>query len=506
MTMKFMSILLKEGRKEDLQKKYANKFKDYSEQLDYVLTNSDLTKFNHKYTDFVLKHLSPNSSADALENFNQIEEVLELIKDFDKYSSQFTKKDINQYVSFEELENVVNSVRVKKKDKELEGKAKKIYEKGNFVVIQPKTEEASCKYGSNTKWCVTSKGSGHFGRYTAGRQGLYFIINKAKSTNKNYSKVAIHFDDSGEMRYWDTQDSPMTQREIDVFEYAFPEMIDSIKKDYKIYAGSKTDGILTEVFNQIGETSSDNKNYLTSTYTLSTLLRGFQNNPVLGFGHSEARLSISLISDSENKLIDEYQVFIRYKSKDEKTFTARIGFVGTDEVSGDDFEDLGLEEWGIDLTYPIGRTPSETAEGVRRHISRRVLDHIKDNPNLIQKVAGSTRVWRADRSNYGYTFGKNKGLIKKLVDYLDSGVIGNKLDFLEHIGKLKSKVVDGKKLYSHSSGKTFEPSSRFRGQFSSFFASAKNAGILKYRKIGNQFLLMKGPNFDAFKEGKLKAL
>jgi hypothetical protein len=255
----------------------------------------------------------------------------------------------------------------------------------------------------------------------------------------------------------------------------------------------------------MGENSAENKNYLRSSYILSTLVRGFQNNPDLGFGHSEARLSISLNSDNENKLIDEYQLFIRYKSKDEKIFTASIGFVGTDEYT-EDFEDLGLEEWGIDSTYYLGKTPAETAEGVRRHIANRVLDHIVNNPKLVQKVAGTSRVWRADRANYGYTFGKNKGLIKKLVDYLDNGEIGTKLDFLESLGKLKSKIVNGKKMYAHSSGDQYYPSTQFRGQFSSFFASAKMAGILAYRKIGKDYFLIKGPNFDAFKSGELKAL
>ena len=224
--MKFIGILLNEGRKEDLKKKYSTKFNE--QDLEFILNISDLKDFNHKYTDFVLK----NTDGDGELDTDELEHLVGLIKDFDKYSGQFPKKDINQYMSLNELESVVNFVRTKNKDKELEGQAKKIYEKGDFVVIQPKTEQASCKYGSNTKWCVTSKDSGHFGRYTAGRQGLYFIINKAKSTNANYSKVAIHFDDGGNIKYWDSQDSPMTQREIDVFEYAFPEMIDSIKDDY----------------------------------------------------------------------------------------------------------------------------------------------------------------------------------------------------------------------------------------------------------------------------------
>ena len=498
--MKFMSILLKEGRKEDLKKKYSTKFNE--QDLDFILNISDLVEFNHKYTDFVLK----NTDGDGELDTDELEYFIGLIKDFDKYQSQFPKKDINQYVSLNELEKVVNFVRVKNKDKELESQAKKIYEKGDFVVIQPKTEQASCKYGSNTKWCVTSKDSGHFGRYTAGRQGLYFIINKAKSTNKNYSKVAIHFDDEGFMRYWDAQDSPMSQREIDVFEYAFPEMIESIKDDYKAYAGSMTDKFITETFDKIGENTAESRNYLNSNYNLTTSIRGFQNNPDLGFGHSEAILSISLISDEENKLIDEYQIFITYKSKNEKTFTASIGFAGPDSMtSAEDFEDLGLEEWGIDVTYNLGKTPAETAEGIRRHIVTRVLDHIKNNPKLTQKVAGTSKVWRPDRFNYGYTFGKNKGLIKKLVDYLDAGTIGTKLDFLESLGKLKTKVVDGKKLYSRS-GDNYVPSSQFRGQFSSFFASAKMAGILNYRKIGKDYFLVKGPNFDAFKSGELKAL
>jgi hypothetical protein len=245
---------------------------------------------------------------------------------------------------------------------------------------------------------------------------------------------------------------------------------------------------------------------LNTNFSLSVYVRGFQNIPDLGFGHSEGILSISLISDEENRLIDEYQIYITYKSEKENKFSASIGFAGTDEVSGDYFEDLGLEGSGIDATYELSTTPAWTAEGVRRHIVSWVLDHVKNNPKLAQQLLGTSQVWTPDRFNYGYTFGKNKGLIKKLVDYLDKGSIGTKLDFLESIGKLKTKVVDGKKLYSRSQSGEFLPSSQFRGQFSSFFASAKLAGILGYRKIGKDYFLVKGPNFEAFKSGQLKAL
>jgi hypothetical protein len=497
-----MGILLKEGRKEDLKKKYSTKFNE--EDLEFILNISDLKDFNHKYTDFVLK----NTDGDGELDTDELEHLVGLIKDFDKYSSQFPKKDINQYVSLNELEKVILYIRSKNKEKELEGQAKKIYEKGDFVVIQPKTEEASCKYGSNTKWCVTSKGSGHFGRYTTGRQGLYFIINKSKSTNKNYSKVAIHFDDGGEPRYWDAQDSPMGQKEIEIFEYAFDEMIQAIKDDYKKFAGSMTDKFLTEAFNSVGETSADKRNYLNSTYTLSTLVRGFQNlsntNPLQSdFGRTEGILTISLDSDNENKLIDGYRIFVTYKSKDEKNFISSIGFMGDDDIRGDDIQDLGLEEWGIDVTYNILRTPAETAEGVRRHIAQRVLDHVVNNQKLTQIAVGTSKVFRP---TYGYTFRQNKGWVKKLTNFLDSGKIGTKLDFLIDVGYLEKVIQDGKTKYKKTKENYLYNPRDLRGQFASFFAAAKNAGILGYRKVGKDFLLIKGPNFDAFKSGELKAL
>jgi hypothetical protein len=208
--MKFMGILLKEGRKEDLKKKYSTKFNE--EDLDFILNISDLKDFNHKYTDFVLK----NTDGDGELDTDELEHLVGLIIDFDKYQSQLPKKDINQYVSLNELEKLILYIREKNKEKELEKQADKIYEDDKFLVIKPKTEAASCKYGSNTKWCVTSKNSGHFERYTSGRQGLYFIINKTNSTNKNYSKVAIHFDNDGypELVFWNQGANTLFMAEI----------------------------------------------------------------------------------------------------------------------------------------------------------------------------------------------------------------------------------------------------------------------------------------------------
>jgi len=492
-----MSILLKEGRKEDLKKKYSDKFDD--EVLDDVLGISDLQDFNHKYTDFILKALDIHSDIDMM-----VDVAVGLVKDFDKYQSQLKKKDINQYNSFTELETALKPFIEKEKEKELEKQVDKVYEDNKFLVIKPKTEEASCKYGAGTKWCVTQKGSGHFGRYTQGNQQLYFIIDKKNSTNKEFSKVAVHFSNRGDITFWDSQDNSLTQKEINILKYAFPEVIDTINKDYEKTNISNSDKILIEVFNKMGETSKEIKNYLKSNYNLSVFVGGFQNISDLGFGHSEGFISISLISDTDSKLIDQNQILITYESKSNNSFTANIEFLGMDEVSGDDFEDLGLEDWSFYINAMIQDEPYIMASSIRNFIANKILDHIKDNKKIAQKVSGTPYVWSPTRG--GYTFGKNKGLIKKLVDYLDLNPTGTKLDFLEYIGKLTSKIVNNRKQYAHSGNDDFMPSVNWRGHFASFFSAAKQAGILNYRKVGNQFYLVKGPNFQAFKEGKLKAL
>ena len=115
-------------------------------------------------------------------------------------------------------------------------------------------------------------------------------------------------------------------------------------------------------------------------------------------------------------------------------------------------------------------------------------------------------VWNPNRTSYGYTFKKNAGMVKKLVDYLDSGKTGTKLDFLTNIGNLEKGELNGKPFYRRTGEKRWGPSSVWRGQHSGFFNSAKLAGILDYDKKGNQFILKKGPNFEKFKSGQLSAL
>ena len=502
--MKFMSILLREGRKEDLKKKYSDKFDE--KVLDWILNISDLVDFNHKYTDFVLRVLE-NEDIDVAE---KVETIIEELKLFDKYQNQLEKKDINQYKTFTELQNAVTTLQQKEKEKELEGQVDKIYEDDTFVVVIPKTQQASCKYGSNTRWCTAAKLDNRFVAYTQGNQRLYYIINKKKSSGSDYSKIAIHFNNSGRKTYWDSSDYNMNGREVEVLNYAFPEMMQTIDKDYSTYI-SKFDreSILRDAFNTNKKTISSLPNYLESGKDIFIVVEGFDSIPDMK-GHYEGTVQIDWSDGYDNFLVDKYNLFItvQYKPIDGDTYRAVVEFNGVDfDPPPEYFRDLGLETEQIYNTMPIKEDASETHSFFARSIADKIRTYVGQNPVLQKLVAGDKKFWRPDRFHYGYTFKRaDKGYIKKLTDWLDAGKVGTKLDFLTDIGQLDKKVENGKTYYSFKDKNIFLPSKDWRGQFSSFFASARLAGILGYKKEGNKFLLAKGPNFDAFKEGNLKAL
>jgi len=488
--MKFLDILLKEGRKEDLKKKYSEKYDE--EDLDFILGISDLQDFNHKYTDWVLKHILAYADVDEM-----AEVAVELVKDFDKYQKNLEKKDINQYLSFEELDKALFPLKVKEKERELENQTEKIYEDDNFLVLVPKTIEASCKYGSGTKWCTTVKGADHFQRYTSGNQGLYYIIRKKGNQTEPHYKVAVHISSNGE-NWWDAKDRPMTDSSIELFKEYFPELYSKMKEhdEEKKKVATKD---LDKIFAVKDQSFDIHENFHNvANQDLKLVITGYDLISDMP-GKAMGNLKIYL----NDEILDEYDVFVNYSPRANNKWSASVGF--SEEFDEEPKYDFKLwEGWGFDLTLTLTDVSRMSFDNF---VLDRVYKKIREDQNFEKYVKGITGpVWKP-RVNYGYTFGKNKGLIKKLVNYLDSGYDnGTKLDFLEYIGKLKTRVVNGKKEYAHSYSDVYHPSKQFRGHFASFFASAKHAGIIDYVKEGSKFLIKPGPNFEAFKKGELKAL
>lgn len=502
--MKFMTILLREGRKEDLKKKYSDKYDE--EVLDWILNISDLADFNHKYTDFVLRTIDPKTQDIDF----WVETTIDELKLFDKYQNQLEKKDINQYETYTQLLNAVSPIQQKEKEKELEKQVDKIYEDDRVLVIKPKTKQSSCKYGRGTRWCTAATEGNRFEQYSSGNQGLYYIILKGLEKQLGY-KIAVHFANSGKMSLWDDEDHMLSDRETALIMTQNRELFNTILEDYKNSRVKGFEKVVTDAFDIVKDNYGNvgRRNDTFSPLRVYVVLSGMNLLPDMG-DRADAKIQISWTYDrytlDNSELIDEYIVFISYKVKD--------NFLYLEFSFGDDqdppIRDLGLGS--IDMRGVIGYE-SEHRE-LRMKISDLIIDNVYKHllpPNtalsdfLQERIKNEPQTWYYDRFA-GYKFSENKGMIKDLVDWLDSGKTGTKLDFLTDIGKMKRKIVNNRAVYARKNSNEYLPSSNWRGQLASFFSTAKRAGILNYSKLGNQYRLIKGPNFEAFKEGKLKAI
>ena len=501
--MRLTPILIREGRKEDLRKKYTEKFKEYPETLDFILGISDLADTNFKYADFVLKNTHPNSSPE------EVEDIIELVKEFDRFQQSLDVKDINRY----DLDGLKLNIELHKENSKSQLKkidtsgTKKIFEDKNILIVRPLTYQASCKYGAGTRWCTTMAGTpSYFESHISQEQALYYIILKNFNRDNKFYKIAIHVTPTSEIWY-DATDERMSDREKEVFSLGAPKVIETIKNDYSKYIKERGQLFFKKLF--------DFHNYkfenVTSAFkgTKNIIHLEFQKPDLIPDMPNHATMELNISVDGEN--IDQYLVMITYDVRDNILFN--IGY------SGDNFEiepefDFGIENVSTHLKAGLSNLTNLEKENIKRlfdelcwTISKQVIYRMKSNSEFMSSINGGNAVWNPNRRSYGFTFKrKDSGLIKKLVDYLDSGSKGTKLDFLVDIGSLQKEFFNEKPYYSHKNQNNWQIPSAFRGQLSGLFNSARLAGILDYDKKGNQFYLKKGPNFEAFKLGKLSPL
>ena len=490
--MRLTPILIVEGRKEDLRKKYTEKFKEYPENLDFILGISDLADTNFKYADFVLKNTNPNASS------QEVEHIVDLVKDFDRFQPSLEIKDINKYDVYK-LVTAIDKHRETSKTQQKKSidpsDAKKLYEDDNLLIVKPLTYESSCKYGSGTRWCTTSTQS-YFKNYTEDGQSLYYVILKKFDISNKFYKIAIHMKPNLETWY-DATDEIMSDREKEVFNLGAPKVIQTIRKNYEESLNKKYDLFFKNLFDF-------------NNYKFTNVSSLFKTTHKIGIEFQKPEL----ISDMPNHATIELNISVDEDNIDANEILFTIGY------SGDDFEikpefDFGIENvtnkvqiYIPNFDYSDTKNINNTFNEICWRIESQVINKMKENDEFMLSITdgkGKT-VWTPNRSSYGFTFKRNAGLIKKLTDYLDSGKEGTKLDFLVDVGSLDKMNINGKPQYSHKNKNDWKISSEFRGQLSGFFNSAKLAGILDYDKKGNQFILKKGKNFDKFKEGQLEAI
>jgi hypothetical protein len=213
--------LVLENRKDDFLRKYREKFTN-DELKNIFMLSRDLSS-NHKFLMFL---------GDALQSGNlDIERAKNAVNNFIRYQQALSTKDINQFNSIEDLESEIanHENKTRREVKKLEG-ADQIYEDDRFVVVTPKTPEASCYYGSGTKWCTASiNNSTHFDRYNQDGKLFYILDKKAKSNDRFY-KVAMLRKYDGDTTFYDAPDKAFSDGWILGSELF--EKIDRVVTDY----------------------------------------------------------------------------------------------------------------------------------------------------------------------------------------------------------------------------------------------------------------------------------
>lgn len=233
--MKF-SIILNEGKKENLISKYGEEpiFKDNDFISTIVDSDPSSTK---KYSEWTIKQVIDFMKVnDGASLPDVVIQITDLIKNFHDLSLTITDedidfakklhssindtyikgapKDIYRYKSYWELQTVLSAMEKKKKDREQEKEVlkdvDKLYEDSRFLVVRPYSHDASCYYGSNTKWCTASKNNrGYFNRYVD--SGILIYVIDKKSNDNTLGKMAININENGNIWIYDQKDNQRSE-------------------------------------------------------------------------------------------------------------------------------------------------------------------------------------------------------------------------------------------------------------------------------------------------------
>lgn len=199
-----LSFLI-EGRRENI----LDRFSENPELLGVVEEFLDYEfnlMTNYKYVDWVMRK-NFDDTGNLIIPFN---EIISYLERFDNIRKNLDKKDINQYNSIQEFVDTIEKYGSTSSEKrsELKSGTEKIYEDDKVLVVKPLTKEASCYYGSGTRWCTAAKEfDNRFDSYF--KMGpLYYFINKTLDKNNDYYKVAIHYDSKRDnMILYDAKDN-----------------------------------------------------------------------------------------------------------------------------------------------------------------------------------------------------------------------------------------------------------------------------------------------------------
>ena len=221
------------------------------------------------------KQISATSETDMANMFYN--EVLPKIKKFEELSKKnrlpIEHKDINRISDLEMLQYIIElgeeKARNKEKSKENKKNVKVIYSDAKYLLVEPETYEASCKYGAGTRWCIASNQTDSwFNEYKNRKSRFIFVIEK--STN---DKDAIVFhDDVSDIYIYDNEDD---SKDSNYIENKYPKEILYVINKYLKSNGHQSSQYfkkLEDIINSLSTASiEDFSEIITSSSTSSAV-------------------------------------------------------------------------------------------------------------------------------------------------------------------------------------------------------------------------------------------
>lgn len=157
---------------------------------------------------------------------------------FKKWMDYKTKNKINADIisqTPESLFDIVDQIEKTEKFKELENKVDKIYDDGRWLVVKIKSQEASCKYGANTQWCISAKyDNRYYGHGYSENNHIYFVIDKKEKVNEEdvlYKMAILVNKNSRKIEVWNAEDKLLNYEQVNILHRFIPEIFEAIGND-----------------------------------------------------------------------------------------------------------------------------------------------------------------------------------------------------------------------------------------------------------------------------------
>ena len=466
--------ILTEGRREELLNRF-NENPELQNTVERFLDDSFNVRTNYKYVNWALKR-----------NFDQMgnliidfESMVTYLEKFDRLRKNLSKKDINEYKNIQDLINVLEGYGETKGEKKTNVKngTEKIYEDSKVLVVKPLTIDSSCYYGTGTRWCTSAKKSGNrFENYNS--QGpLYYLIFKDLDIDNDFYKIAIHYISKDDIfTLYDAKDK------VD------PNLLGFIK-DRPAFKAIKQDVETNHLYVERALVKKFKERFDTlPTFTdkqFKHLKRVVWKKPFIYTLFN--RYSI-------HAKFNEIDLGIRLRGE-ELMFQANLGKNG-ELVDSEKIEVL-LENNEIINGYGNMKYNLDRVSDFIMVINRIMDFFINRNINeLTEDGVSDITYWQTNNSNssYAFTNGNPNNSYMKFLKYVKGQESKNepatKRDFLLNVlSKDPEEVV-------------------FSGYLSTMLGSMKDAGLVSlYRAQTLPYFRYKiGPNYDIWKQGRLKRL